>query len=379
MTKHNPANERIKREYFGYLKAASGRDESTIDRVAASLAAFEASTRHKGFERFHREQAVAFKTGLGARLNARTGERLSKATTHSTLRDLRAFFLWLAREPGFKSRIQYSDADYFNLSDKDVAIARARRDKTVPTIEQVQRVLATMPTTTALEHRNRALIAFTAITGARVNALASFQIGHVDVASRSVEQDARVVRTKFAKTFRTHFMPFVLGAEAIVGDWIGELLRDHLWGPRDPLFPATTIGLSSDGGFIATGLSRSGWASTGPIRDIFRRAFESAGLPYFNPHSFRDMLIRHGMALDLTPEAMKALSQNLGHDGVLTTFTSYGHVPTHRQGELIRSLATSVHAEGGASPPDQIAALEAVLKAMRASTGSGLPSAIMAR
>ena len=34
---------------------------------------------------------------------------------------------------------------------------------------------------------------------------------------------------------------------------------------------------------------------------------------------------------------MKAWSQNLGHNDVLTTFTSYGTVAVHRQGELIRA------------------------------------------
>ena len=60
------------------------------------------------------------------------------------------------------------------------------------------------------------------------------------------------------------------------------------------------------------------------MRDVFKSAFEGAGLPYFNPHSFRSMIIRHAMTLDLSPEEMKALSQNLGHSDVLTTFTSYG-------------------------------------------------------
>ena len=31
--------------------------------------------------------------------------------------------------------------------------------------------------------------------------------------------------------------------------------------------------------------------------------------------------------------------QNLGHEGVLTTFYSYGSVAIHRQGEIIRNLA----------------------------------------
>ncbi|WP_394659256.1 tyrosine-type recombinase/integrase [uncultured Novosphingobium sp.] len=337
MAKHNASNERVKRNYFRFLAEAKGRDPATIDRVAKSLARFETGAGHKDFKRFHREQAVAFKRRLGEALGERSGERLSKATVQSTLRDLKAFFEWLAREPGFRSHIEYADADYFNLSEKDAAIARARRDKPVPTLEQVARALSAMPAATALERRDRALVAFAAITGARVMALATFRLGHVNVDGGFVEQDARTVATKFSKTFRTVFMPVCDGALDILAEWVAELRDVHLSGPDDPLFPATAMGLGETGGFQPQGLARHGWASSSPIREVFRRAFEGAGLPYFNPHSFRDMLVRHAMTLDLSPEEMKAWSQNLGHSDVLTTFTSYGTVPLHRQTELIRS------------------------------------------
>ena len=66
------------------------------------------------------------------------------------------------------------------------------------------------------------------------------------------------------------------------------------------------------------------------------------------------------MNLNLSPEEMKAWSQNLGHADVLTTFTSYGQVPTHRQGEIIRGLG-----ERGAAPlaasAEEVAVLERVL------------------
>lgn len=280
---------------------------------------------------------MAFKRRLGEAISDRTGERLSKSTVQSTLRDLKAFFQWLAREPGFRSQVEYADADYFNLSEKDAAIARARREKRVPTLDQVSHVIANMPSSTVLERRDRALVAFATITAARVMALATLRLGHVDLDGGYVEQDARTVATKFAKSFRTVFMPVCDGAVEIVTQWIGELREQHLWGPNDPLFPATLMGLSESGDFQPQGLARHGWASSGPIRDIFRRAFESAALPYHNPHSFRDMLVRHAMSLDLTPEVMKAWSQNLGHSDVLTTFTSYGSVPQHRQRELIRA------------------------------------------
>lgn len=182
MTKVNAANERIKRDYFRYLREALGRDEATIDGVAKSLARFEESTRAKDFKQFHREQAVAFKARMSEAVNERTRERLSKGTLRATMRDLRSFFMWLAREPGYRSHIAYSDADYFNLPDKDIAIARARREQKVPTLEQMRLVLASMSTSTQLERRDRALIAFAVLTGARIGALASFHLGHVNIA-----------------------------------------------------------------------------------------------------------------------------------------------------------------------------------------------------
>ena len=83
------------------------------------------------------------------------------------------------------------------------------------------------------------------------------------------------------------------------------------------------------------------WSSASPIRSIFREAFISAGLPYFNPHSFRNTLAQLGEEICKTPEDFKAWSQNLGHEKVLTTFISYGEVACQRQGEIIRNLSKS--------------------------------------
>jgi integrase len=125
---------------------------------------------------------------------------------------------------------------------------------------------------------------------------------------------------------------------------------------------------TAEHGFVAVGLARHGWATTAPVRDLFKRAFEAAGLPYFNPHSLRDMLVRHAMALNLSPEAMKAWSQNLGHSDVLTTFTSYGGVPTTRQGELIKTLGQSRPQGDLLNDPD-VAALIAAIQAKGPSMG----------
>jgi len=74
------------------------------------------------------------------------------------------------------------------------------------------------------------------------------------------------------------------------------------------------MGLSQEEGFEAIGLKRERWKNADPVRRIFRKAFEEVGLPYYKPHSFRDTLVKLGVANYRTPEEFKAWSQNLGHD-----------------------------------------------------------------
>lgn len=363
MTKHNPRNERIKRQYFAFLKEAKRHSEDTVDAVAKALARFEADTGHREFNAFHYQQAIAFKKRLAEQRGQRSGEKLSKATLHATLAHLKRFFQWLAGQPGYKSRLQYSDAEYFNLSEKDTRVATARREQSVPTIEQVKHVLATMPADTDINRRNRALVAFTLLTGARDSAIASFKLKHVDLAAACVYQDAREVRTKNSKTFTTYFFPVGDDVLRIVTDWVRFLREERLWCNDDPLFPATRIAVGETHQFEAAGLGRAHWSSAAPIRTIFREAFVAAGLPYFNPHSLRNTLVRLAEEHYLTPEQFKAWSQNLGHESVLTTFYSYGEVAQHRQAEIIRSLAN-------AKPVDSRGVedmVRAVMQAMRKS------------
>jgi integrase len=196
-----------------------------------------------------------------------------------------------------------------------------------------------MPAATEIERRNRALIAFAILTGARDGAIASLKLRHVDIADGKIDQDAREVRTKFSKSFLTAFFPVGDDVRAVVVDWVQHLRRDKLWGLDDPLFPATRVAVGDDLRFAAAGLDRKHWSNAGPIRVIFKEAFAAAGFPYFNPHGFRKTLALLGGELCKTPEQYKAWSQNLGHEHVLTTFTSYGDVSSQRQAEIIRGMA----------------------------------------
>ncbi|ASI92522.1 tyrosine-type recombinase/integrase [Vibrio mediterranei] len=341
MKKNNSNNVRAIRCYCEFLKEAKRQSDVSVDGVTKAINRFEEYTKYKDFKQFHRQQAVGFKKYLTEQKNAVTDKPLSKATIHTTLRHLKAFFQWLALRSGYRSRLTYSDTEYFNLSEKDARIANAPRKKSVPTVEQITQVLTAMPCMTHIEKRDRALVACTLLTGARDRALASLKLKHICIAEQSLYQDAREVKTKFSKTFTTYFFPVGELPLQILTEWVSYLEHELSFGADDPLFPKTKVKNSPSHKFETMGLTNEHWTTAGPIRRIFKQAFKAAELPYYNPHSFRNTLVRLGEKLCSNAEEFKAWSQNLGHEGVLTTFYSYGEVADYRQAELLKKLAKS--------------------------------------
>jgi len=349
--KRHPENEKAKRNYLQFLRDAKGRDETSIDQVAKALERFDDYNRRRDFGKFHIQQARGFKAHLTAQRNIRTGEPLSASTVVSTLGMLKAFFIWLSGEAGY-SRVKQADAEYFNPPDNLARVATARRHKPCASLKQIRAVLDAMPTATEIERRDRALVAFTILTGARDRAIVSFRLKDIDLEHELLEQDARHARTKGAKTFTTWFFPVGADIQEIVVDWVTFLRSEIGFGPEDPIFPKTHVGNGPDLQFQVNGLERAPWANANPVRAIFKEAFARAGLPYFNPHSFRNSLLQVAYDLKLDAEQFKAWSQNLGHDDCLTTFSSYGTLPAHRQAEIIRGLAHPATAQAGGISPD---------------------------
>jgi site-specific recombinase XerC len=223
MTKRNGPNERVKREYLQILRETKGRDEASLDAVAKALDRFEEHSKNRDFKKFHVELARSFKAHLIATRNARTGEPLSASTVHSTLAALRAFFVWLSQKAGYRSRLSASDAEYFNAPDSLSRVAMARRYKACPTIRQVRAMLDAMPKGNEIADRNRALVAFALLSGARDRAIVSFKLKHIDIENELIEQDARDVHTKAAKSFTSWFFPVGEDIRKLVVDWVAFL------------------------------------------------------------------------------------------------------------------------------------------------------------
>ena len=338
----NPRNERIKRQYFSYLQSARGRDESTIDKVEKAVSRFERYVDCKDFKTFSRQQATEFKTSLLTCPSERTGKVVSLATAYAVLGHVARFFDWLSKQKGYRSRVRAEDIDYLTLSKKDARVATARRERDPPTSEQILAALEKAPRDSFLDQRDRALMAFIFLTGVRDGAVVSLKRKHLDLARNCVFQDAREVKTKNRKTINTWFFPVDGVVRAIVEEWVRVLECDLDRGPDDYLFPAVYVAFNSQAAKFESGeLSREACAGPDAVRRAFRRIFSLAGLPYFNPHSFRKTLVLLGLRVSRNPEEFKAWSQNLGHEDMLTTFSAYGTIPSYRQEQIFQSFVNS--------------------------------------
>jgi integrase/recombinase XerD len=355
MPEFNPINELIKKQYEEALIHGRCRDPKTVKAVWDSITIFERFTGKADFKTFNSEQAKGFKKWLENQTN-KGGELLSLSTVRGTLNNIREFFLWLTIHPKYVRKIDGRAVEYLRLSNNDNRAARASRDKIPPTIEELQKTLSAMPFETDIEKRDKAIFAFMILTCVRDDALVSLRIKDVDVSQKTVWQDPKHVRTKFRKAILTRFVSAPIPeAEAIYMDWY-VFAQDVLKAPPDaPLFPQTLVIVNRETlTFEAKGLSRDPWASAAPVREIFKRAFASVGLPYFNPHLFRNTIVQWAEK-NCTPYEFKAISQNLGHEHAMTTYNSYGKLSERAQIEAIANLS-NINADINNVPMDIILA-----------------------
>ena len=88
-------------------------------------------------------------------------------------------------------------------------------------------------------------------------------------------------------------------------------------------------------------MSKHVWGSATPVRKIFKKMCEDAGIPCRHPHAIRRSLVKLAFRSHYTVEQLKAWSQNLGHRNLETTVLIYGEIPDWRRvrsSDLIRGF-----------------------------------------
>lgn len=338
MPEFNPNNEVTKKKYEEILIHAQNLDSKTVRAAWNSISMFEKSTGYQDFKTLDKQQAQNFKARLAKQTNAE-GEVISLATMRTHLKNVRDFFKWLAIHPGHFKKINGDAVEYFRLSDKRNRAAHASKEKIPPTLEELKKALSAMPCSTDIEKRDRAIFAFTIITGARVSSIISIKRQDINLDRKTVWQNPKHVDTKRGKGIMTRFVTAIMPmAETIVIEWV-KYIDDVLgFGPSDPIFPKVKVETNAKSmSFEAIGLSKEHWASSQPVRDIFKSAFKAAGLPYYHPHLFRNTICKWGLGA-LGHKEYKALSQNIGHDHVMTTYNSYANLTQGEQIEIIANI-----------------------------------------
>lgn len=340
MNKHKAKNEKIKRRYFKWLEEAEGYSIKTIESIEKAIWDYESYSNEEDFAKFNAEYAKGFKKWLSEK-KLKGGGTISYGTQYDRLRHLKKFFTWLSGQSGYKSKINVYDTSYLRLDKKLAKIATAPKVEDYPTLEYVKKLCESIDIKDEIDMRDRALIAFTLLSGMRDKAIITLPIDCFNPDNYEIKQDpAKGVETKFSKTIVSVLFKFDDDLLQYIVDWVKYLKEEKLFSLKDPLFPATRVEQKSENEFIfeAKGIEPTFWRSTSTMRKIFEQRCKTAGLEYYSPHKYRHSATRFATDSCKNAEQIKAVSQNLGHEHVSTTLLTYGRLHNYRVKEVVSDL-----------------------------------------
>lgn len=340
MAKNKAKNEKIKRKYFDWLVGAEGFSDLTIDAIEKAIWKYEEFTKDADYREFNDKVATQFRKWLSTVKNPRTGNTLSLTSQYHILRHINSFFMWLSGQVGYKSKISAANVRYLRLSKEDSRKATSPKLPKYPSISQVKK-MCSFEIRNEMDRRDRALIAFAAISGMRDRAIITLPISCFDVEGLTIMQDpSKGVHTKFSKTIYTTLFRFDKELLDYVLDWYKYLTEEKLFTMDNPLFPSTLIEQESKNNhsFTAKGIEPIFWKNAGAMRKIFKDRANQTGVEYFSPHKFRHFAISQASKHANNAEELKAVSQNVGHENLTTTFFGYGAIDNFRVNEIISGM-----------------------------------------
>ncbi|SMP36241.1 tyrosine-type recombinase/integrase [Shimia sagamensis] len=319
-------NDRIIYDWQAYARRYNPK---TLQSHLVSIREFEMFSGGISFDKITPKHAGAYRDHL-VRLANMPKEKggLSKSTVRHRAAHLSQFFKWLRGQSGYR-RLSASIPDYFALP-RSATAKRTRMDpKTYLSLEDAWRMVDAMPVKTLVERRDRAMVAFSYVSGLRAGALTSVRVKHLDLEKRTVEQDATDMRAKNGKSYRANWFPRTESFQEVFIAWLEEL-KGLGFKTQDGVFPA-----AKDLKHPSSGMqSVEPLESSRPLQVAFTRASEAIG-QRCTPHSARHTLKAVGARICRTQEERKAWSMNLGHDDDQITERHYGKMSQEQCDALI--------------------------------------------
>lgn len=331
--KFNPKNERAKYQYRKHLRRVNSRDEKTIIAALEHIRSFELYLNFEGFQKYNSHVADKYIQNMFA-----VGFSLSYITDN--IRYLKDFLRWLERQHGYRSKIDYNQIDYLNISRNQRITAKAVEYQKAYKFDEIIKTIRHMPNETDKDKQDRAIISLQALCALRISELRTVKMKSL------IQEDGiyfiyvcpKNMNVKFAKTRQATFMPLPADIIANVIEWKDYLLSLG-FKDTDPLFPKV------DNHFTETNLleqtiRKEEIKSDTTIRNVFKLAFESAGFEYIKPHNFRKTHVRYAECQ--SPAFLNAVRQSLGHSSIDTTLNSYGQQSHAEQRRYISEVRFSL-------------------------------------
>ena len=326
----NPKNERIEYKYRQHVRRVLQRDEKTVLAALKNIRDYEFCTSFAGFEKFNSDVADKYIKDMFNR-----GLSLSYITDN--LRALKEFLRWLERQRGYRSKIDYNHIDYLNVTSNQSRAAKAVQYQKSYKFKDIIATIRQMPDKTDKQRRDRAIVSLQALCALRVSELRTVKMQNLidEDGHYFIHVTPKDMAVKFAKTRYVNFIPLPDDIIKNVTEW-AQYLKSLGFKGGDPLFPVVDNRFGQKN-LLEQSIRKAQIKSDTTIRDVFKKAFVSAGFEYIKPHSFRKTIAL--FAQNQSPAFLNAVRQNLGHDSIDTTLSSYGQLSVVDQRKAINSVA----------------------------------------
>ncbi|WP_342448124.1 tyrosine-type recombinase/integrase [Parasedimentitalea huanghaiensis] len=311
-------------------------DVKTTDAHLTSIRDFEMFYGCNCFTKLRDQDAGLYRNWLVDRGNLQPDKGgLSSSTIRHRASHLASFFNWLLKQEGYR-RLSPNIPDQFDLPKRQMAKVLPRENKAYPTLEEAKAMVDSMPSTTRLQRRDRAMVALAFLTALRAGALVTLRLKHLNVEAQTVTQDGTEMRAKNGKSLVVQWFPGVEVFEPFVTEWKAEL-EALGFNPADALFP--------DGKHIRRRIYEDEaippLRTNGPINQAFAIASAVIGKAY-SPHSARHCLKALGDQLCDSAQERKAWSLNMGHESEVITNTHYGKMTSESRMQTLGQVGKNV-------------------------------------
>lgn len=325
-SKLNVKNEEIKDTYFLYL-TKSAKDKlktSTAESKIGSVRQFETFTKYADFKAFDEEQGISFYDYLD-------NQSIEVSTKIKHLNNVRDFFYWYLTSTKHK-KSQIEALNTLEPKDKDVRLNNRRELIEFPSNEEISKIFC-MSDDSIFTKRDLALISFQILSAARISAIATLSIGNIDFDKKIVFQDPlEGVETKRDKYIVTRFMEFDNKNSNYLIEWVNILKNNYGFTDKDPLFPK----INEYAGGIH--IKKEFYGDATKYNTLYTKICKKVGIKVYHPHCFRHYSIAKALNYVRTGQQLKALSQNVGHEEIVTILEQYANMQPNEYAEVIDKM-----------------------------------------